>query len=66
MHRSAAVHAVCIGVALLVVTPALAEPDPPGTTLPNAETDFDPFEGIDRNGRIPRVELPPDLPNPDR
>jgi outer membrane protein assembly factor BamA len=30
------------------------------------EQDFDPWEGIDRDGRVPKVELPADLPNPER
>lgn len=28
--------------------------------------EFDPYAGLDRNGRIERPELPADLPNPDR
>ena len=31
-----------------------------------AEEDFDPLEGIERDGRIPYVERPGDLPNPER
>ena len=31
-----------------------------------AEVDFDPWRGIDRDGRIPKVEKPAGLPNPDR
>jgi hypothetical protein len=57
---------VVLGLALCVAAPATAETDPPGTTLPSHESDFDPWEGIDRDGRIPRVELPDDLPNPDQ
>ncbi len=33
---------------------------------PAAGDDFDPTEGIDPDGRIPAVEIPPDLPNPER
>jgi hypothetical protein len=32
----------------------------------SAVNTFDPWEGIDRNGRIPAVEKPEDLPNPER
>ena len=28
--------------------------------------DYDPFEGMDRDGRIPAIEKPADLPNPER
>jgi hypothetical protein len=30
------------------------------------EQEFDPWEGIEKDGRVPKVELPPDLPNPER
>ncbi len=30
------------------------------------EQEFDPWEGMDRNGRIPKVEIPEDIPNPAR
>ena len=30
------------------------------------ERTYDPWEGIERNGRIPKIELPADLPNPER
>lgn len=33
--------------------------------LPAIADDFDPFEGIDQNGRIPAIEKPADLPNPE-
>ena len=35
----------------------------PGT---EDEDEFDPFAGVDRDGRIPKVALPDDLPNPER
>jgi hypothetical protein len=39
----------------------------PGDEIDGAyEQDFDPWEGIEQDGRIPKVELPPDLPNPER
>jgi hypothetical protein len=40
----------------------------PDTEAAPAEADdaFDPYEGIDRNGRIPAIEKPADLPNPQR
>jgi len=48
-------------------------PDPPASADADeadpeteAEAEFDPFAGVDRNGRIPRVPLPADLPNPER
>jgi hypothetical protein len=40
--------------------PALAEPDG------SAEKPFDPLAGVEPDGRIPKVPLPPDLPNPER
>ena len=33
---------------------------------PFYERAYDPWEGIELNGRIPKIELPADLPNPDR
>ena len=33
---------------------------------PPAEEDYDPWEGIDRSGRIPKVELPSDIKHPER
>ena len=35
-------------------------------TVAAAKEEFDPLEGIERDGRIPYVERPGDLPNPDR
>ncbi|HXV36148.1 MAG TPA: hypothetical protein VEC18_03300, partial [Myxococcota bacterium] len=32
----------------------------------HTEAEFDPWRGIDEDGRIPKVDLPDDLPNPDR
>jgi hypothetical protein len=44
--------------------------DPSATTGPAALTGiahpFDPYRGMERNGLIPKVKLPDDVPNPDR
>jgi hypothetical protein len=45
------------------VGPARAEPE---TDPPQTRPRFDPWAGIDRDGRIPAAEIPPDLPNPQR
>ncbi len=63
-HLTRALGAV-LWLCAAVPAPA-AEVVPQATPLENAPRDFDPFDGIDRNGRIPRAELPPDLPNPDK
>ncbi len=34
--------------------------------LPAADDVYDPYEGMDKSGRIPAIEKPADLPNPDR
>jgi len=45
-------------------------PADPGANPPAREgaapEPFDPFDGVDPDGRIPRIELPDDLPNPER
>jgi outer membrane protein assembly factor BamA len=46
--------------------PVEAKPVPPPPAAPAEPHEFDPTRGLDPNGRIPRVELPPNLPNPDR
>ncbi len=65
-----------VAAALLgAVRPAPAEdpraPDPPPAEAADRAPDpddapppFDPMKGMDPDGRIPKVELPPDLPNP--
>jgi hypothetical protein len=58
-------RALGVALVLLLAVPTAADTDPPGTTLEGRDDDFDPWDGIDRNGRIPRVELPADLPNPE-
>jgi len=52
-----------LGAALLA-TGALAAPA--AANSGGGGGDYDPWEGIDRDGRIEKVELPSDLPNPDR
>ena len=47
-------------IALLTASAGADEVDPA------YDRDFDPWEGIERDGRIPRVEVPEDLPNPER
>jgi len=43
-------------------------PDPPALPYmpPVPAADFDPLQGMDVNGRIPRVPLPDDIPHPER
>jgi hypothetical protein len=44
-----------------------ASPDPDSSEVEPEDVEaFDPFAGVDRNGRIPKVTLPVDLPNPSR
>ncbi|MCG8588550.1 MAG: BamA/TamA family outer membrane protein [Proteobacteria bacterium] len=53
----------------MVASPVLAtaaEDAPVQLALTEPEEEFDPFEGIDPDGRIPTVERPPELPNPGR
>jgi len=47
---------ICAAV-LGAASPVLADPAPDV---------YDPLEGVEANGRIPKPELPPDLPNPER
>jgi hypothetical protein len=35
-------------------------------TAQSTDGEFDPWKGIDKNGRIPKVDIPDDLTNPDR
>ena len=49
-----------LAVAAPVASQSSTEPgeEPPGV--------YDPYEGMDKSGRIPSIEKPADLPNPDR
>ena len=61
MRRSCLVGA--LAASLVVAQPSAADPD---REIPAAEEDlFDAFEGMDRNGRIPKPPRPDDLPNPE-
>ena len=42
-----------------------SEPSEPTPEVGSGE-DFDPWQGIDRNGRIPKVPIPPGIENPER
>lgn len=69
--RSAAALAFAIAAAASGAGEAFAEADatsPAGGALdtPALPKPFDPFDGVDPSGRIPTVEKPADLPNPDR
>jgi hypothetical protein len=77
--RARAALRLAVGLSLLVAaSPASGEgnvedPDPsapldPAASDPEADAkdEFDPFAGVDRDGRIPKVALPDDLPNPSR
>lgn len=46
-------------------TPDQQAPATPAA-IPQPKTDFDPLQGVDPNGRVPAIEKPADLPNPDR
>jgi hypothetical protein len=46
--------------------PDLPEAPPLHTFGPQEEAVFDPLQGMDADGRIPKVPLPIDLPNPER
>lgn len=52
-------------VALVLGTVALARAETSGGTT-EEQTKFDPWEGIERSGRIPKPERPPELKHPDR
>ncbi|MGH7322020.1 MAG: hypothetical protein ACRELA_20680, partial [Candidatus Rokuibacteriota bacterium] len=63
MTRPGVALSVALGLVLLGVTEVAAQvaPDPPA-----ASPAHDPFQGMDPTGRIPKVTLPADLPEPDR
>ncbi len=67
--RDAARLAAVSTALLLCAAPAPASEreasDPPALPA-RKQPDFDPWAGIDRDGRIPAVEKPADLPNPGR
>jgi len=68
--RSAALRAVLAALravlaALLLAGTGGGAAASSGAT-PDPAADFDPWDGIDRDGRIPKVEKPDDLVNPDR
>jgi hypothetical protein len=65
----AAAWTFAIVVTLVVAGDALAQAPPTGEIAapdPEPSETFDPLDGVDPSGRIPRAELPTDLPNPDR
>jgi hypothetical protein len=67
--RRAAAWALAMAAALAGAGGALAQPPTASATVaPEREPGepFDPLNGVDPSGRIPRAELPADLPNPDR
>ena len=41
-------------------------PEKEAYTEKEGKLPYDPYAGIDRDGRIPKVELPPDIKNPER
>ncbi len=49
--------ALCLAAIMIFSAPALAEPTDP---------EFDPWQGIEKNGRIPKIDMPDDLTNPER
>ena len=48
--------------ALLLATPLLGQ----GDVMPPEAEDFDPGQGMDENGRIPKPQIPTDIPHPSR
>lgn len=50
----------------LMFLPAAAGIAPAAETDADSEASYDPWAGLDRNGRIPAAEMPADIPNPDR
>ncbi len=79
-HRSTYVSTALLGLAMLLGLPDMAcgEDGAPATPGDVAEVEeilqsendeaaeYDPWEGMDRNGRIPRAARPPGLSNPGR
>ena len=61
---------LCFALVLCVLVAGTADPvlgdDVVGEEVEVPIEDFDLWDGIDRNGRIPKVEKPADLPNPER
>ncbi len=69
-RRAVAGFGTALGVALLAelcfaAAAAAAEQELPAAPAP-PEQAYDPYEGIEPSGRIPAVELPADLPHPER
>jgi hypothetical protein len=64
----ASLSAFAWAVLVLSGAPALAaEVEDGGDAGPlDFEAIYDPYQGMDKNGRIPSIEKPADLPNPDR
>ncbi|HEY5657635.1 MAG TPA: BamA/TamA family outer membrane protein [Myxococcota bacterium] len=58
MRRARAALPLWLGVALLGAASAAPAAAPAGA--------YDPLKGVEPSGRIPKPELPPDLPNPER
>lgn len=57
----------CVALESLAVTGAAgAEAAEAGSNFAAAYEEFDPWDGMDRDGRIPAAEIPDDLPNPSR
>jgi outer membrane protein assembly factor BamA len=63
MQALARLALVCIALAGAA---RAQEPEAPGSDLPAAEPAVARGSGIDPDGRIPRAQRPPDLPNPER
>jgi outer membrane protein assembly factor BamA len=49
--------AFCLAAITILSTPVLAQ---------STDREFDPWKGIEKDGRIPKVDKPDDLPNPER
>jgi hypothetical protein len=56
-HRWRSQSAACFAVSAILCTTALAQ---------STDREFDPWQGIERDGRIPKVDKPADLSNPER
>lgn len=58
-----------IAILLFLTSPALAADNPAAPAEPPVAPvppEFDPLRGMDENGRIPSIEIPEDIPNPER
>jgi hypothetical protein len=65
-RRRGAIHLTWALLPTLVASVAAEEPTNVPAQTHQHEVAFDPFRGMDRDGRIPKVQMPADIDHPDR